>query len=109
MKATKIVPTRTTGDGSSYGRVFTLLPFVLSVCFLAASSGFAQERTGALSGVVKDQSGGVLPGVAVTVTNKVTNRSVATKTDGSGSYFIRELEPGRYTVKLELTGFSNSV
>jgi hypothetical protein len=109
MKAMKIVRSRATGDGASYGSAFTLPLVVLSVWFLVASSGFAQERTGALSGVVKDQSGGVLPGVEVTVTNKTTNRSVAAKTDGSGSYFIRELEPGRYTVKLELAGFSNLV
>jgi carboxypeptidase family protein len=110
MKAMKIVRSRATGGASSYGRPFTPLPFVLlSVCFLVASSGFAQERTEALSGVVKDQSGGVLSSVVVTVANKAMNRSTATKTDRMGFYFFRELEPGRYSVKFELTGFSNSV
>src|SRR5881296_267248 len=110
MEAMKIGRSRASGDGSSYERALTLLPFVLlSVCFLVASSGLAQERTGGLSGVVKDQSGGVLPGVAITVTHNTTDRSVATKTDEVGSYLFRELEPGRYTVKFDLTGFSHSV
>ena len=69
----------------------------------------AQERSGNIAGIVKDQSGGVLPGVAVTVTNKASNRVVTTKTDANGAYAARELEPGRYTVKFELTGFSNAV
>jgi hypothetical protein len=69
----------------------------------------AQERTGNIAGVVKDQSGGVLPGVTVTLSNKVSGRTVSTKTDGNGAYVARELEPGRYTVKFELTGFSNAV
>ncbi len=82
------------------------------VCFMAlvlSSMVLAQERTGNLVGTVKDQSGGVLPGVSVSATNKETNRSLSTKTDGAGTYAIREVGPGRYVVKFELAGFSNSV
>ena len=81
----------------------------VALLLLSATSMTAQERTGNLAGVVKDQSGGVLPGVAVTLTNKETGRTVSAKTDANGSYFVRELEPGRYTVKFELAGFSNAV
>jgi carboxypeptidase family protein/TonB-dependent receptor-like protein len=69
----------------------------------------AQERAGNLSGTVKDQTGGLLPDVNVTITNKETNRSLTVKTDTAGTYTIRELDPGRYTVKFELIGFSNAV
>jgi Carboxypeptidase regulatory-like domain/TonB-dependent Receptor Plug Domain len=69
----------------------------------------AQERSGNIAGIVQDQSGGVLPGVVVTLTNKESNRTVSTKTDTGGTYIARELEPGRYTVKFEFTGFANAV
>lgn len=83
---------------------------VLAISLLLASASLmAQERSGNIAGVVKDQSGGVLPGVTVTLTNKASNRIVTTKTDSAGTYIARELEPGRYTVKFELTGFSNAV
>src|SRR5688572_23543905 len=81
----------------------------VALLLLSATAVTAQERTGNVAGVVKDQSGGVLPGVAVTLTNKASGRTVSTKTDADGSYIVRELEPGRYTVKFELTGFSNAV
>ncbi|MEW5975705.1 MAG: TonB-dependent receptor [Acidobacteriota bacterium] len=82
---------------------------VVIACLVLVLPAMAQERAGSLSGVVKDQSGGVLPGVTVVITNKDTNRSVTTKTDSAGAYIARELEPGRYTVKFELSGFSNSI
>jgi len=81
----------------------------VALLVLSATIMTAQERSGNIAGVVKDQSGGVLPGVAVTLTNKASNRIVTTKTDAAGAYIARELEPGRYSVKFELTGFSNAV
>src|SRR5262249_16880510 len=93
------------------GLRFRSLAEFLAVTLLAfgVSTAPAQERTGNIAGVVKDQSGGVLPGVAVTLTHKETGRTTTTKTDNNGSYIARDLEPGRYTVKFELTGFSNAV
>jgi len=95
----------------SAGVPFRSLAAFLAVALLLLSTTAvtAQERTGNIAGVVKDQSGGVLPGVAVTLNNKASGRTVSTKTDADGSYIVRELEPGRYTVKFELTGFSNAV
>jgi hypothetical protein len=110
MKVMRMVQSSISEERSfdGHGTFGSLFAGLLCVCLAAVSSGFAQERTGALSGVVKDQSGGVLPSVTITATNKVTNRSVSTKTGEVGSYLFRELEPGRYTLKFELTGFSNS-
>jgi len=81
----------------------------VALLLLSATIVIAQERNGNIAGVVKDQSGGVLPGVSVTLTNKASGRAVSTKTDGNGTYVIRELEPGRYTANFELAGFSNAV
>jgi len=69
-------------------------------------SGYAQERFGNFSGAVTDSSGGVLPDVNVTLTNKQNNRVLTTKTDGSGSFVFRQVEPGRYRFSFERSGFS---
>jgi hypothetical protein len=55
---------------------------------------------------VRDASGGVIPGVTVTVTNRDTNATRVVVTDGQGFYSAAGLEPGRYTVVAELSGFT---
>jgi hypothetical protein len=75
--------------------------FALAFTSLAA----AQERFGNITGKVTDQTGAVLPGVTVTVTNNETQRSTVVVSDSNGSFYASALEPGRYTVKFELSGF----
>jgi len=83
-----------------------LLCFLLSLGMLLgpAHVAQAQERTGIVGGELTDASGGVLPGVSVTLTNIQTGRPTTVQTDGSGKYRA-EIEPGRYTVRFELSGF----
>jgi hypothetical protein len=69
------------------------------------ASVHAQERFGGLTGVVTDESGAAVPGVTVTATNKSTGAARVTVTGGDGLYRIQDLEPGRYTVSIELQGF----
>jgi hypothetical protein len=61
-----------------------------------------------LSGTVRDDSGAVLPGVSVTVTNKQTGKVYAAVSGNDGTYRILDLEPGRYSVRFELAGFTTS-
>src|SRR5688500_14695608 len=84
-----------------------LLCFLLSLGMLLGPAHLAQaqERTGTVSGTLTDASGGVLPGVSVTLTSIQTGRPTTVQTDGSGKYRA-EVEPGRYTVRFELSGFS---
>ncbi len=84
-----------------------LLCFLLSlaVLFGPAHIAQAQERTGAVSGTLTDASGGVLPGVSVTLTDTRTNRSTTVVTDGAGMYRV-DLEPGLYSARFELSGFA---
>ncbi len=82
---------------------------LIAICLLLGLSlgpVAAQERSGAINGVVTDETGSVLPGVTVTVTNTANNRVLTTTTGSDGAYNARPLEPGRYTVKFELTRFS---
>lgn len=85
-------------------RISALLLTLAVVCSGAAS---AQERGGNIAGTVVDSSGGVLPGVVVTVTNELTTRTVSVTTNGEGAYVARDLEPGRYTVQFDLQGFGS--
>jgi carboxypeptidase family protein/TonB-dependent receptor-like protein len=69
----------------------------------------AQEITGAITGVVTDQSGAVVPGATVTVRNVSTNIESSMVTDASGVYLASNLPVGQYEVKVELAGFRTYV
>ena len=64
-----------------------------------------QAVTGTILGTVTDNSGAVMPGVTITVTNVDTGRSRVYVTDGNGEYTAPSLPTGTYTVGAELTGF----
>jgi hypothetical protein len=71
---------------------------------LAAAQNLA---TGAITGVVRDTSGAVLPGVTVEASSPALIEKVRTVvTDGQGVYRIIDLRPGAYTVTFTLQGFS---
>jgi hypothetical protein len=76
------------------------------VVFLAlAGSASAQVLTGNVIGVVKDESGAVLPGVTVTLT--AGNRPPLTQvTSPTGEYRFALVEAGAYTLTVNLDGFN---
>src|SRR5688572_15420290 len=72
--------------------------------FLVANRASAQ---GSITGIVKDASGAVLPGVTVEAASDALIERLRTAiTDGSGQYRIIDLRPGTYTVTFTLSGFS---
>jgi hypothetical protein len=74
-----------------------------ALLFLPAVT-FAQAT---ITGVVRDTSGAVLPGVTVEASSSALIEKVRSAvTDGSGQYRIIDLRPGTYTVTFGLTGFS---
>jgi hypothetical protein len=66
----------------------------------------AQTFYGSINGVLKDPSGAVVEGVAVTVRESSTATEYKTVTNKSGSYRISFLKPGSYTVRFEKEGFA---
>jgi len=70
---------------------------------LAAGSLLAQTLTGSILGTVKDEQGGAMPGVSVTLTGKTGARTVTTGDDGM--YRFPLLDPGSYEVAVEMSGF----
>ena len=66
----------------------------------------AQLVTGNLVGVVRDESGAVLPGVSVTLHSpNLPSTGLATVTGASGEYRFTELAAGVYSLTTSLQGF----
>src|SRR5262245_14149749 len=76
----------------------------LLLCALG-SPARAQQGTAEISGKVTDEQGGVLPGVALTVTNQETGVFRDLVTNPDGSYFVSQIIPGQYRITAKLTGF----
>src|SRR5258708_35708265 len=96
-----------TGRRERRGGLFVLLCFLLSLGALLGTANIsqAQERTGTITGELKDASGGVLPGATVVITNTATGRVTTLTTDSSGMYRA-DLDPGTYSVSFEMSGFA---
>jgi carboxypeptidase family protein len=69
----------------------------------------SQVERASLAGTATDNSGAVVPGVAVRVTNEATNTSVNLQTDAAGEYRAVNLTPGSYAVDAEKSGFQRYV
>ncbi len=69
----------------------------------------AQAPTGRIEGTVTDSSGGVLPGVKVTVTQKARGRTFTTISDSGGNYAVAALEPADYTIEFEVAHFKTGI
>jgi hypothetical protein len=79
-----------------------------AVLLLVGTPAFAQFERSRVAGTVKDQQGGVMPGVTVTATNQATNQVEAAVTDESGFYTMANLLPGQYSISAELQGFKKA-
>ena len=71
---------------------------------LATSAASAQTFTGGVRGVVTD-SGGVVPGVTVTLINEANGATRDAVSNDRGQYDFSAVPPAVYTIKAELTGF----
>lgn len=88
--------------------IFSFL--VLVAVLFAASNVFAQTaNTGTVTGVVKDEKGGLVPGATVKLTNLGTNAERTAQTTGDGVFEISQLVPGNYRLEVEGQGFSKYV
>src|SRR5439155_17335103 len=78
--------------------------FIVCACLAVVPvTAYAQSS---ITGVVKDTSGAVLPGVTVEAASPVLIEKVRSAvSDGSGVYRILDLRPGTYVVTFTLTGF----
>jgi hypothetical protein len=81
------------------------LMMLLAAAMCAVAS--AQETTGTITGSTTDQTGGVLPGVSVTIKNTDTGTIRTIVTNEAGLYTASLLPIGTYEATFELQGFQN--
>src|ERR1700747_258808 len=66
---------------------------------------FSQVNTGRILGTITDQTGGVIAGAMVTVTNTGTGVARTLTADQAGEYIAPNLTPGTYGVRATSMGF----
>ncbi|PYR20647.1 MAG: hypothetical protein DMF98_23305 [Acidobacteria bacterium] len=83
-----------------------LVAGLVALFALSGNPAEAQIGDGNLRGYIKDQQGGVLPGVTVTARSEVLLAPVVAVTDTTGYYRLDNLPPGTYIITAELPGFA---
>jgi len=98
------------GNATASSRTF--IERGLAACFLvfgllaATTMSHAQlSEAGTINGTVTDQTGAVIPGAAITITNVGTGTVTLTTTNGAGSFSQVGLNVGNYSVGVMITGF----
>ena len=71
--------------------------------------GWGQNIYGKISGTVADSSGASIGDATIMLTNLDTNGKQQMATNASGSYSFVNIEPGRYKIQAEKSGFKNFV
>src|SRR6266851_1159972 len=85
--------------------------FVLSLVILLSSLlglahvSPAQTEVASVSGTIVDRSGGLVPGIQVTVINTDTNEKYEAKTNNAGVYNVPSVKPGHYRILVTKPGF----
>jgi hypothetical protein len=75
------------------------------VCLLGAGAAFAQVNRGSITGIVTDQSGAVVPDVAITIVNVGTGVANNVTSNSSGVYTVPLLDPAIYRLSAVKEGF----
>ena len=86
-------------------RCFSLFAAVLVSATALVAPAAGQDFRGSIAGTVTDSTGGVLPGVTITVANTETGVSQHVVTESNGLYQVFYLNAGTYSVTAELSGF----
>jgi hypothetical protein len=85
----------------------------LALLIFAATAALVSRAqiagTGAISGMVTDATGAVIPNATVTVTSAETNEKTVRTTTGAGDFNVSPLTPGVYSVSVSAEGFTNFV
>ena len=81
------------------------LAFIAIAILYLATYAPCQETRATLTGLITDQTGAVVPDVAIKVVNANTGATVQVKSNNQGAYTAPFLQPGVYTVSVQMAGF----
>ena len=99
-KFAPVSPAMAAGGFQTLRRMFFLLGIAAVLCLVS----FGQVYSGSLTGVVKDPSGAAVPNAKAVLTDQDKGFTYATVTDTEGRYVLRNLPPGRYSLKVTAPG-----
>jgi hypothetical protein len=85
--------------------VMVRLFLFLLVALLIPAIALGQVDQGAITGVVTDATGGIIPGATVTLTASETGLTIQTKSNQSGNYTFSPIKIGDYSVSISVNGF----
>ena len=80
-----------------------------ALLLVTASPALAQGTTSRVAGTVTDDSGAIIPGATVTLTNEQTGVSFETVSNATGAYTFEAVQVGVYTISVQLQGFKKFV
>ncbi len=95
---------------SHFIRMKPCVGFMLStlLCLLPAHAS-AQAIYGTVTGQIQDDSGGAVPGATVQLVNEATGLQLDAFSDETGTYTVRNVTAGPYTLRASLQGFKEYV
>ncbi|HLJ78672.1 MAG TPA: carboxypeptidase-like regulatory domain-containing protein [Acidobacteriaceae bacterium] len=79
-----------------------------ALMLLPARAAWTQNAQGTIVGHVTDPSGAVIPNAKITIRDLDTGVATSSATNSSGDYTVPALNPGRYSVSAEASGFSRA-
>lgn len=83
---------------------------ILAIMFTASTLGAQSRASGTMQGVVRDESGGTMPGATATLTSPALQVPQLTAvSESDGTYVFRNLPPGLYKLSFELSQFQTVV
>jgi len=89
-----------------FAALLLAVPALLFLAISVAPNAFAQTSKGILTGTVRDKSGAVVPAATVIVTSEETGETRTITSTSIGSYRVEGINPGLYSIHVEMTGFS---
>src|SRR3954462_13398422 len=96
---------QTVGGGAMFRRRLTYVAAAVLAWAIAVPAS-AQITTGTLSGTVKDGSGGVIPGAAITLTCDTRGTKLSDVfTNEQGDFTFVNVPPDKYTISVSMQGF----
>ena len=86
-----------------------LTPLAVAVLLVFTATAFGQSDTGKISGTVKDQNGGLVPGANVSIVNERTGEERNAKANDDGFFSVPALKASSYRVIAESSGLSAKI
>ena len=82
--------------------------FLMVLFLLSAAASFGQTAVGEVNGTVTDNTGGVVAGATMTLTNQATGILDRTSTNADGHFVFINVKPGKYLLEVEQQGFKSA-